>query len=60
MQDKTLIIISAMARNRVIGNAAGDGMPWHVPAEYNQFLDFIHNQAVIMGRKSFDIYERIP
>lgn len=52
-----IIIISAMTRDRVIGNHNGDGMPWHVPEEYQKFLDFIDGQAVIMGRKSFDIFQ---
>jgi len=52
-----IIIISAMTRDRVIGNAAGDGMPWHVPEEYQKFLDFVGDQTVIMGRKSFEIFQ---
>ena len=31
-----MIIISAMSRDRVIGS--GDGMPWSVPEEDQQFL----------------------
>ena len=50
----SMIIISAMARNHVIGS--GDGMPWDVPEEYQHFLDTVQNQALIIGRKSFDIY----
>ncbi|MEO1451163.1 MAG: dihydrofolate reductase, partial [Bacteroidota bacterium] len=49
-----IILISAMGTNRVIGREAG--MPWSVPAEYAQYLDFIRGQTVIMGRKSFDIF----
>lgn len=46
-----------MTRERVIGNAGSDGMPWSVPEEYNKFLRFIRGQAVIMGRRSFDIFQ---
>ena len=52
-----MIIISAMTRDRVIGNEAGDAMPWDIPEEYNKFLGFIRDQTVIMGRKSFEIFK---
>ncbi len=39
---------------RIIGK--GDGLPWHVPEEYNQFLDFIRGQTVILGRRSYPIF----
>ncbi|MEM8864888.1 MAG: dihydrofolate reductase [Planctomycetota bacterium] len=49
-----MIIISAMTKNRVIGS--GDGMPWDIPAEYQQYLDFTAGQTIIMGRKSIEIF----
>ena len=49
-----MIIISAMSEDRVIGS--GNGMPWNVPVEYDQYLQFVARQTVIMGRKSFDIF----
>lgn len=49
-----MIIISAMGRNRVIGS--GDGMPWEVPDEYEHFLNTVRGQAVIIGRRSFEIF----
>ena len=49
-----LIVISAMSRERVIGQ--GEGMPWDVPAEFDQFLGFIRDQTVIMGRRSWEIF----
>lgn len=49
-----MIIIAAMSEDGVIG--AGDGMPWNVPAEYRQFLDYIRGETVIMGRRSFEIF----
>ena len=49
-----MIIISAMGRNRVIGN--GDGMPWHVPDEYQHFLETTRDQTIIIGRRSFEIF----
>ena len=50
-----MIIISAMTRGtHYIGQ--GDGMPWDIPDEYRQFLDFIRDQTIIMGRRSYDIF----
>ena len=49
-----MTIILAMSRNRVIGS--GKGMPWSVPDEYRQCLDFVRGQSVIMGRRSFEIF----
>jgi len=45
-----------MTRDRVIGNA--NGLPWSIPDEYRQFLGHVRGQAVIFGRKSFEIFGR--
>jgi dihydrofolate reductase len=44
-----------MSTDRVIGR--GDGMSWNVPEEYAQFLRFIEGQTVIIGRRSYEIFE---
>lgn len=49
-----MIIISAMTQERVIGSK--NGMPWDVPAEYQQYLDFVSGNTVIMGRKTYEIF----
>ncbi|MBT5804873.1 MAG: dihydrofolate reductase [Gemmatimonadetes bacterium] len=49
-----MIIISAMSKDRVIGS--GEGMPWSVPEEYQQFLKLVEGQTVIMGRRSHEIF----
>ena len=49
-----MILIAALAKNRVIGS--GQGMPWNVPEEYAQYLAFIKGQTVIMGRRSWEIF----
>lgn len=49
-----IIVIGAMAENRVIGS--GEGMPWNVPEEYQHFVDSVHRQAVIIGRRSYAIF----
>lgn len=51
-----VIIISAIGSKRIIGN--GSGLPWHIPSEYNQFLDHIRDQTVIMGRLSYEIFKK--
>ena len=50
-----LIIISAIGSNRIIGN--GDGLPWHIPSEYNQFLGYVKDKTVLMGRRSYEIFK---
>lgn len=51
-----IIIISAIGSNRIIGK--GDGLPWHIPSEYDQFLGYIRDQTVLMGRRSYEIFKR--
>ena len=48
------VIIAAMSKGSVIGS--GNGMPWHVPAEYQHFLDSVRGHTMIMGRKSWEIF----
>jgi dihydrofolate reductase len=50
-----LIIISAIGSNQIIGD--GDGLPWHIPSEYNQFLGYVKDQTVLMGRRSYEIFK---
>ena len=49
-----LVLISAMARNRVIGKA--NALPWSIPEEYEQFLGHVRGHAVILGRSSYQIF----
>ena len=51
-----MIVISAMSETRVIGS--GQGMPWSVPEEYQQYLNFVKGQTIIMGRTSFEIFAK--
>lgn len=48
------IIISAMTSNRVIGYRGR--LPWHVPEEYQHFLDSVRGKTMIMGRKSWEVF----
>ncbi len=43
-----------MSEDGIIGK--GDGMPWHIEEEYQQYLNFVEGQTVIMGRRSYEIF----
>ena len=45
-------IIAAIARNGVIG--AGDGLPWHLPADLAFFKRMTMGSYLLMGRKTFE------
>jgi dihydrofolate reductase len=47
-----LVMVAAMARNRVIGRDGG--MPWHLPADLAHFKRVTLNHPVVMGRKTFE------
>ena len=54
-----LIIIAAVARNRVIGK---DGkVPWDIPEDMERFKQLTTGHTVLMGRKSFEsLGESLP
>lgn len=45
-------IIAAMTKERIIGQ--GNKMPWHIPAELQNFKDLTMGKPMIMGRATFD------
>ncbi|NQW09319.1 MAG: dihydrofolate reductase [Alphaproteobacteria bacterium] len=47
-----IIIVAAIARNRVIG--ADGGLPWHLPADMRRFKAITLGKPMIMGRKTFE------
>jgi dihydrofolate reductase len=47
------IIISAVAKNRVIGKSNGE-MPWHSKEEFQHFKQTTLGFPIIMGRKTFE------
>ncbi len=47
-----IIIIAAMAKNRVIGKKGK--MPWHIPEELRLFKKTTMGYPMIMGRKTFE------
>ena len=48
-----IIIISAVARNGVIGRSTGE-MPWHVREEFKHFKDTTLGFPILMGRITFE------
>ena len=50
-----LIIIAAIARNRVIGN--NGKLPWHIPEDLARFKQLTTGHVVLMGRRTFDSLE---
>jgi len=46
-----IIIVSAMAKNRVIGNK--DLIPWHLPRDLRHFKELTEGKTVLMGYKTF-------
>ncbi len=48
-----IIIISAVARNGVIGRSTGE-MPWHIKEEFKHFKDTTLGFPIIMGRITFE------
>jgi len=51
-----LILVAAMARNRVIGDSGA--MPWHLPADLKHFKAVTLGHPVLMGRKTFEAIGR--
>lgn len=47
-----LVLVVAMARNRVIGRA--NGIPWDLPEDRKHFRALTLGHAVIMGRATYD------
>ncbi len=45
-------LIAAMDKNRLIG--ANNGLPWHLPADFQHFKQVTMGKPVIMGRKTFE------
>ncbi|MBI4122864.1 MAG: dihydrofolate reductase [Parcubacteria group bacterium] len=55
MSEPKIIIIAALAENRVIGNK--NRLPWNVPAEYEHFKSSVQNSTMIMGKNAYENFE---
>lgn len=52
LNGKTISMIAAMARNRVIG--AANAIPWQVPGEQQRFRQLTEGHLVVMGRRTYE------
>jgi dihydrofolate reductase len=52
MEHLSVVIVAAMANNRVIGSAGG--IPWRAPSDLARFKRLTVGRPVIMGRKTFE------
>lgn len=52
LQDKTLTLVAALARNHAIGLRGG--MPWHLPAELAHFKLTTMGNSLVMGRRTWE------
>ncbi|WP_227466946.1 dihydrofolate reductase [Nocardioides lijunqiniae] len=51
-RSKRIVLIAAVAQNRVIGHAGG--IPWRLPEDFAHFKRSTLHQTVLMGRATFD------
>ena len=49
---KRVILVAAVARNRVIGN--GPDIPWRVPGEQKAFKELTLGHTLLMGRTTYE------
>lgn len=52
LNGKTISMIAAMAKNRVIG--AANDIPWRVPGEQQRFRQLTERHLVVMGRRTYE------
>ena len=57
MNSLPVVIVAAMARNRVIGRDGG--MPWHLPADMTHFRELTMGKPIIMGRLTHESLGRV-
>ena len=52
MNPPEVVLVVAMARNRVIGRAGS--LPWHLPDDLRHFRELTQGGMVILGRKTYE------
>ena len=53
-----LVSVAAVADNGVIGD--GDELPWHLPEDVTQYRKRVADSPVILGRRTFEMFEDLP
>ena len=56
MSPSELVLIAAVADNRVIGR--GGGLPWHLPADLARFRALTLGHHMIIGRRTWESLEK--
>ena len=56
MRDVRLVLVAAVARNRVIG--ANGGLPWRLSSDLKRFKALTWGKPLVMGRKTFELIGR--
>ena len=54
MANPEIRIVAAVAANGTIGYQ--NQLPWNIDQEYKHYLELIRDQTVIMGRKTYEIF----
>jgi dihydrofolate reductase len=54
-----LISVAAVAENGVIGDENGD-VPWDLPEDVDQYRERVADYPVILGRRTYEMYENPP
>ncbi|MFB6150177.1 MAG: dihydrofolate reductase [Haloarculaceae archaeon] len=53
-----LVSVAAVAENGVIGR--GDEVPWDLPADVRQYRERVAGYPVILGRRTFEMFDDLP
>ncbi|NLV09796.1 dihydrofolate reductase [Halomicrobium mukohataei] len=53
-----IIAVAAVGENGVIGD--GDRLPWHLPHESRRYRERVADDTVVLGRKTFEMFEELP
>ena len=56
VRDVRLVLVAAVARNRVIG--ANGGLPWRLSSDLKRFKALTWGKPLVMGRKTFELIGR--
>jgi len=53
-----VIAVAAVSENGIIGD--GDTLPWSLPAEVERYRERVAGHTVVIGRKTFEMYDDPP
>jgi dihydrofolate reductase len=53
-----IVAVAAVSENGVIG--AGEELPWDLPGEVERYRERVAGHTVVLGRKTFEMFEDLP